>query len=179
MNHRISVLYNPTASKRERYLPNKGTHSGCEMGDDSLTVEPIKVYENTYLREPPENQRFRRREAEQIMKAVLDDKMSIVNERDKKGRLSWVYDSDEAGDIVRDIVQDCQTKLLSAIKERNHGAPPLYKFIFQAQLGEDNGQMIRTASRCLWDKETDNSATATATNGRVYAVATCFALYFG
>ena len=149
------------------------------MGDDSLQVEPIKVYENTYLLEPPENQRFKRSEAEVIMKAVLDDKMQIVNERDKKGRLSWAYDPEDAGDIVREIVQDCQTKLIEAMKERNNGAPPLYKFIFQATLGEDQGQMIRSASRCLWDKAMDNSATATKTNGKIYAVATCFALYFG
>ena len=50
--------------------------------------------------------------------------------------------------------------------------------IFQAQIGENNGQMIRSASRCLWDKAEDNSATATWTNGRVWAVAMCFALYY-
>lgn len=50
------------------------------------------------------------------------------------------------------------------LKDRHNGAPPLYKFVFQCQIGENNGQMIRSASRCLWDKEIDNSATASWTN---------------
>ncbi|KAL1520247.1 hypothetical protein AB1Y20_023717 [Prymnesium parvum] len=148
------------------------------MGDDALQVEPIKVYENTYLKAPLESQQFRRFEAQAIMKKVLEDKMAVVNERDKKGRLSWMYDPEDAGDIIREIVTDCQANLLAAMKERQHGAPPVYKFIFQAQIGENNGQMIRSASRCLWEKEKDNSATATWTNGRVWAVAMCFALYY-
>lgn len=55
---------------------------------------------------------------------------------------------------------------------------PRYKFIFQATMGENHNQMIRNASRCLWDSTTDNCASASWTNGRVYAVATCFALYY-
>ena len=149
------------------------------MADDSLQVEPIKVYENTYLMAPMEQQRFKRSDCEAIMKKVLDEKMAVVNERDKKGRLSWTYDPEDAGDIIREIVQDCQANLLASMKEKQNGALPVYKFIFQAQIGENNGQMIRSASRCLWDKAEDNSATATWTNGRVWAVAMCFALHFG
>jgi len=150
------------------------------MGDDfNTTVEPIKVYENTYLMAPQDTQRFKRSECEAIMKKVLEEKMAVVNERDKKGRLSWTYDPEDAGDIIREIVQDCQTNLLAAMKERHPNGSPVYKFIFQAQVGENNGQMIRSASRCLWDKQEDNSATAQWTNGRVWAVAICFALYFG
>ena len=97
------------------------------MGDDSLQVEPIRVYENTYLMAPMEEQRFKRSACEAIMKKVLDEKMAVVNERDKKGRLSWTYDPEDAGDIIRDIVGDCQTNLLAAMKERQNGAPPVYK----------------------------------------------------
>ena len=57
------------------------------------------------------------------------------------------------------------------------GETPRYKLIFQAAVGENHGQCVRMASRCLWDKDTDNSATATWTNGKTYAVATCFALF--
>ena len=64
------------------------------------------------------------------------------------------------------------------MKAENNDAPPRYKFIFQAQIGENNGQMIRSASRCLWDTDIDNCASANWTNGRVYAVAMCFALYY-
>ena len=60
----------------------------------------------------------------------------------------------------------------------NGNQPPRYKLVFQATMGENNQQMIRHASRCLWDVDVDNCASASWSNGRVYAVAMCFALYF-
>ena len=57
-------------------------------------------------------------------------------------------------------------------------APPRYKFVFQASFGENLGHMVRSASRCLWDEDTDNCASATWSNERVYVVVMCFALYF-
>ena len=64
------------------------------------------------------------------------------------------------------------------MKTRNVDQPPRYKVVFQATMGENHSQMIRNASRCLWDAEFDNCASASWTNGRVYAVASCFALYY-
>jgi hypothetical protein len=85
------------------------------------------------------------------------------------------------------------------------GESPRYKLIFQALVGENNNQALRIASRCLWDKDLDHCATATFSNvrarepppraspprarprptppsprpqGRVYATALCFALFF-
>ena len=45
-------------------------------------------------------------------------------------------------------------------------------------MGENHSQMVRNASRCLWDATTDNCASEYWTNGRVYCVVTCFALYY-
>mmetsp|Transcript_37164 Transcript_37164/g.81690 ORF Transcript_37164/g.81690 Transcript_37164/m.81690 type:complete len:148 (+) Transcript_37164:120-563(+) len=142
-------------------------------GDGLPSVEPVKVFENTYIIGPRENERFDASAAEKLMKGVLDEKMSYTNERDKKGRFSWVFDMEETGELVQDITTACHDKVKDSM-----GAAPRYKLIFQCSVGENNGQAIRQASRCLWDKETDNCATATWTNGRVYAVATCFALFF-
>lgn len=58
------------------------------------------------------------------------------------------------------------------------GEYPRYKLIFQASVSENNGQTLRMASRCLWDKSLDYSATATYTNAKVCAIATCFAFYY-
>ena len=146
--------------------------------------------------------------------------MAFTNERDKKGRLSFVYNSDDSAETIREIVEDCQKKVIGASTRRTHAAaqrcgrargcgarivladssrrspvasfrplaammkaqnndqPPRYKFVFQASMGENNNQMIRNASRCLWDSDIDNCASASWTNGRVYAVAMCFALYY-
>ena len=43
---------------------------------------------------------------------------------------------------------------------------PRFKLICQASVGENNGQSLRMASRCLWDVEIDNCATSTWTNVR-------------
>jgi len=80
--------------------------------------------------------------------------------------------------VIAEIVQETQTKVLAAMREANHDQPPRYKLVFQASFGENLGQMVRSASRCLWDAETDNCASASWSNARVYAVAMCFALYY-
>ena len=104
--------------------------------------------------------------------------MAFTNERDKKGRLSFIYNSDDSAEAIREIVEECQKKVIAMMKAQNNDQPPRYKFVFQASMGENNNQMIRNASRCLWDSDIDNCASASWTNGRVYAVAMCFALYY-
>jgi len=145
----------------------------AEYGADEI----VKVYENTYIMQPEDNQRFRRSAASKILKAVLDEKMEFTNERDKKGRLNYQYSTDEAAEVINEIVQECQKRVIEELREKT-GGPPRYKLVFQASFGENMGQMVRTASRCLWDADTDNCASASWDNGRVYAVAMCFALYF-
>ena len=85
-------------------------------------------------------------------------------------------DDSEISACQREI--EAHLKSLDQMKAANNDAPPRYKFIFQATMGENHQQMIRCASRCLWDSEVDNCASAFWTNGRVYAVAMCFALYY-
>ena len=148
------------------------------MDDAALVEPPVKVYENTYIMKPSEAQRFKRSAAEKVLHEVLEEKMAFTNERDKKGRLSFVYNSDDSGETIREIVEDCQKKVIAQMRAANNDQPPRYKFVIQATMGENHSQMIRNASRCLWDSEIDNCASAYWTNGRVYAVATCFALYY-
>lgn len=103
--------------------------------------------------------------------------MTFCNERDKKGRLAFTWDSESCQEIVTEIVGDCQKKVVEMMKTQSEG-DPRYKFVFQASMGENQNQMVRNASRCLWDFETDNCASASWTNGKTYAVAMCFALYY-
>ncbi len=41
---------------------------------------------------------------------------------------------------------------------------PRFKLAFQVVLGEIKGQGVRVASKCLWDPEFDNWASASFTN---------------
>ena len=47
-----------------------------------------------------EAQRFKRSAAEKVLHEVLEEKMAFTNERDKKGRLSFVYNSDDSGETT-------------------------------------------------------------------------------
>ena len=58
--------------------------------------------------------RFRRSATEKILAAVLEEKMAFTNERDKKGRLSFVYNSDDSGETIREIVEACQQQVIGA-----------------------------------------------------------------
>jgi len=141
--------------------------------DDLPSVEPVKVFENTYIIGPLEHERFKTSAIEKIMGEVLKARMETTNERDAKGRLKWAYDGDEGSDLAKEICSECHDKVKDSM-----GETPRYKLIFNVSVGENNGQGARQASRCLWDRDLDSSATATWTNGRVYAVAMCFALFF-
>merc|ERR1711871_1744464 len=152
---------------------------------DEPPPEPIKVYENTYIMKPKEGERFSHSKVKAIIAEVLEDKLSVVNAKDKKGRLTWSYDHDDVGDMAKEI----SNEILAKVKETNC---PRYKIICQVSIGENNGQYVRASSRCLWDvpsiqpgmaAETeqdfnDNCASATWANNKIFCVAMCFGLYY-
>jgi len=136
------------------------------------------VYENTYHMGPNEDQKFRRSVVNKILDEILKEKLEFCEERDKKGRLSYTFNSEEANMVVGEIVEEAQKRVTAAMREQSKDQPPRYKLVFHAQFGENLQHMVRSASRCLWDAEHDNSASASWSNPKVYAVAMCFALYY-
>jgi len=146
------------------------------MADEySGEVKPIKVFENTYQTEPFDSQRFKPSAVVAIMQEVMADKMAYTVDKDKKGRYIWEYDHAETTDVAKEISQECMTKVKDLM-----GVTPRYKLIFHVAITENIRQSMRIASRCLWDKESDNCATAEWSHpgGIVTAVAMCFALYY-
>lgn len=112
---------------------------------------------------------FKRSMANKIMLEVIEQKMEFynVNERDpKKNRLTYTFNSDEANVIISEIVEECQKRVIAAMRADNNDQPPRYKLVFQATFGENSGQMVRCASRCLWDADNDNCASASWSNVR-------------
>ena len=79
---------------------------------------------------------------------------------------------EDTADLVREIASTCHDKVKAFM-----GGQPRYKLIFEVTVGENNGQMCRTVSRSLWNPQYDCSIDATWSNGRIYAVVMCFALY--
>jgi hypothetical protein len=52
----------------------------------------------------------------------------------------------------------CQFKCILCVLELNYSR---YKIIAQVLIGEQRGEGVRMATRCLWDAEADNYATQT------------------
>ena len=69
------------------------------------------------------------------------------------------------------VVQDIAAEILEKVKAAS-GEMPRYKLVCQATVGESNGQSMRVASRCLWDKDFDTCAETTWTNVRAPLAAT-------
>mmetsp|Transcript_698 Transcript_698/g.1091 ORF Transcript_698/g.1091 Transcript_698/m.1091 type:complete len:96 (+) Transcript_698:232-519(+) len=71
--------------------------------------------------------------------------------------------------------KDLTSKLLSMLKGMGY---PRYKFICQVNIMSNDGQAIRVASRCLWDPEQDNFATAIFKNETLQCNAMVFGLFY-
>ena len=52
----------------------------------------------------------------------------------------------------------CKFKCILCVLELNYSR---YKIIAQVLIGEQRGEGVRMATRCLWDAEADNYATQT------------------
>merc|ERR1712216_546231 len=98
-----------------------------------------EVLENTYIMKPQEHEKFRANEVIKTVKALLDERL--------KGKK---YDSNESAQLSKELCTEIKEKV------KEIGAPR-HKLVVQ-------GQGVRIASRCLWDVETDNHASAYYTN---------------
>ena len=104
--------------------------------------------------------RFRANEVIKAVKALLDERL--------KGKK---YDSNESAQLSKELCTEIKEKV------KEIGAPR-HKLVVQVTIGEVQGQGVRIASRCLWDVETDNHASAYYTNPHLYCVAMVFACYY-
>eukprot|EP00050_Salpingoeca_kvevrii_P020407 m.98139 g.98139 ORF g.98139 m.98139 type:complete len:77 (+) comp8853_c0_seq1:325-555(+) len=53
-----------------------------------------------------------------------------------------------------------------------------YKFVVQAVIGEQRGEGVKVAARCLWDSDTDGTAQDVFMNESLFCVAAVYAVYF-
>jgi hypothetical protein len=52
-----------------------------------------------------------------------------------------------------------------------------YKYFVHAIVGENKGEGVKVASRCLWDASSDKSVSETVTTAHLFCVATVYAVY--
>ncbi|KAJ1623501.1 Tctex-1 family-domain-containing protein [Pavlovales sp. CCMP2436] len=134
--------------------------------------DPVKVYENTYQMGPRDEQKVSIPRVQEAIRRVLEEKMAVTLEKEtgKKDKHVWNYDHEEVGELAREACEAIQ----QSVKELSYNR---YKLLVQVQMGENNGQALRTASRCLWAPETDVSVSGSFVKGRMFATATVFCLY--
>lgn len=125
---------------------------------------PMKeiVYENTYITKPEgygPNTKFQRHKVREVLVHMLKERLE-----------GQQYDPVKSSQISKMLADDLREKVKALGYER-------FKLIVQVTLGEKKGQAMRLVSRCLWDTDTDNYATAYYENDSLYCVCQCYGLY--
>jgi hypothetical protein len=125
----------------------------------SMLPMPNQPRPNTYRMEPDNEYRFRPYRIQPKVLEVLIDQL-----KDK------TYNPATVNELVKDVSRSVHQLM------RNFQIPR-YKIIVQTVIGQKNGQLLRIASRCLWDPKTDNMITVNYETQDMIAVVTVYAVY--
>ncbi|ETV76542.1 hypothetical protein H257_09544 [Aphanomyces astaci] len=126
----------------------------------SKNSQVIKVYMPTYIMAPTEDERFRRK----TVCAIVSD--CLAKELGNKE-----YDEDDSKLWCASIADAVKSRI------RTECNFPRYKIIVQAFVGQQKLQDVRIASRCLWDNDHDNHASAEYANQSIWATCIVFGMY--
>ena len=130
--------------------------------DDSEARGPPEIiqFKPTYILGPAEDERFYPSQVKAIAQAILDAELAGKE-----------YDEEEAKDMSCGLCEMIKAK----VKEECN--MPRYKIVVQVVIGEMKDQGVRVASRCLWDANTDNYASASFPTPSLGATAMVFGCY--
>lgn len=81
------------------------------------------------------------------------------------------YNGDNASVWAKEIADEIKYE----IKQKNFAR---YKLLVHCVIGENKGAGLNLANRCFWDGNTDAFAKETFENKSLFAVATCYGIYF-
>lgn len=133
--------------------------------DDSPFGGGLKevVYENTYITGPEgyePNAKFQHHKVLQVVRDLLKERME-----------GQKYDPVKGAQTAKQLADDLREKIKALGYER-------YKLVVQVTLGQEKGQAMRIASRCLWDTKSDNFASDCYQNDSLYCVCQVYGLYY-
>ncbi|KAJ8027209.1 Tctex1 domain-containing protein 1 [Holothuria leucospilota] len=114
--------------------------------------------ENTYQLGP--NRPFATR---QVREAIQDILVALLQDQP--------YDVTKAGKLTKRITEAVKTRV-KAMKFSRH------KLVVHTVMGSKAGQGVQVGSRCLWNQNTDNSATCSIENKYLFTVITVYGIYF-
>uniref|UniRef100_A0A061QTB8 Flagellar outer dynein arm light chain 2 n=1 Tax=Tetraselmis sp. GSL018 TaxID=582737 RepID=A0A061QTB8_9CHLO len=132
---------------------------------DELGPGPPKevIYENTYITEPEGYGPDQKLQRSKVLKVVKD----LIQERMKDQQ----YDPVKGAQTAKQLADDLRERVKLLGYER-------YKLIIQVTVGQKTGQAMRIVSRCLWDANADNCASAYYENETLYCVCQVYGLYY-
>lgn len=125
----------------------------------SMSLLPNQVRPNTYRMEPDNDYRFR---AYRIQPKILE----VVVEQMK--------DQSYNPKTVNELVINVSRSVHQLMKNFQL---PRYKLIVQTVIAQKYEQLVRIASRCLWDPKTDNMLSVQYETKDMIAVVTIYAVY--
>jgi hypothetical protein len=125
----------------------------------SMMALPNQPRPNTFRMEPDNEYRFRPYRVQPKVLEVLMDRL-----KDK------TYDASTVNELVKDVSRSVHQLM-------KNFQIPRYKIIVQTVIGQKNGQLLRIASRCLWDPKTDNMISVNYETKDMIAVVTVYAVY--
>lgn len=121
----------------------------------------VTVWENTYIMEPKEEEKFQPKKIEKMVESVMNEYL-----KDKE------YNVDDAK------VWSLELSNLVKVAVKEQADIPRYKVIVQTVIGEAAGQCVRVASKFLWDPSNDNWSSASVRTPSLFATVLVFGCYF-
>ena len=131
------------------------------MGSRKSSMMPFsnQPRPNTYRMEPENDYRFR---PYRIQPKVLEILVDQLKDKTYNPALS----NDQVKEVSRSVLQLMKNFQM-----------PRYKIIVQTVIGQKLDQLIRIASRCLWDPKTDNMISVNYETQDMIAVVTVYGVY--
>lgn len=158
---RAGTLMSETSSKmRLQRLRHRIKLFGGSFSKSTSETQIQKQYENTYRLEPDEKTTFSTKKAEDTIRHVLQNYL--------KGRK---YDPKKFPNLSKSLAELIKERVKTSGCQR-------YKLIAHVMILEKQGQSMRHVSRCLWNEDQDNYATATFETLEFTAVGSVFAVYY-
>lgn len=137
-------------------IPSHGDVLAMSPPASAAELKRAEAAEHSFLVRPPLRQRFPVAVAKEVIRAVFREKLPPD-----------VKYAPDLGKSVAETLRDA----LKALEL------PRFKIIVHVTVGENRGEGVRVATRCLWDKTTDAMACEAVTTDAVFAVATAYAVY--
>lgn len=161
MNPSLAIAAAAAATAAPDRGPSVFRRLSMSLGSRKSSMVPYtnQPRPNTYRMEPENDYRFRPYRIQPKVMEILVDQL-----KDK------TYQSINATDLVKEVSR-------SVLQLMKNFQMPRYKIIVQTVIGEKVGQLVRIASRCLWDPKTDNMISVNYETKDMVAVVTVYGVY--